>query len=452
VRALRQGGGPRCTRGWPLPVAVALGLLISTPSWAVPGELDSTFGSGGKVTTRFASPSSANSVAIQADGKIVVAGGSGDLLAGDNPKFALARYNPDGLLDKSFGGGDGKVSTDFTSKGDGADAVAIQADGKIVAAGDANGGHVGSDSTFALVRYNSDGSLDTSFGVGGKVVTDFTDEEDAASSLAIQADGKIVAAGWAGSGAEGSSLDPSFALARYNPDGTLDTSFGGVGTVTTQFTPDFDAASSVTIQADGKIVAAGVAGVGLADLHPSFALARYNADGSLDPSFGVASRVTTNFTSGDDETSSVAIQSDGKIVAAGWADVSRGAFALARYNPDGSLDASFGSAGKIITNFTPHQDFAAAVTIQADGRIVAAGGSGIGGPIGGANWCFALARYNPDGSLDRGFGAAGRVTSPFHPGYAFALGVAIQGDRKIVAAGDAGGNAYRFAIARYLPA
>ena len=219
---------------------------------------------------------SASGVAIQADGRIVVVGWTG-VQTGPGPydtKFALARYNSDGTLDATFGD-DGKVMTDFTAWGDEARGVAIQADGRIVVVGMAGDGLVrvvdstsrtGArweplDAKFALARYNSDGTLDATFGVNGKVMTDFTAWGDGATGVAIQADGKIVAAGVAAAPAgvaADSTRHSRFALARYNSDGTLDATFGGNGKVMTYVQRRGDAAYGVAIQADGKIVAAGV--------------------------------------------------------------------------------------------------------------------------------------------------------------------------------------------------
>ena len=264
-------------------------------------------------------------------------------------------------LDPTFGG-TGKVTTDFSGSEDSASSVAVQADGKIVAAGYS---YPGPD--FAVVRYNSDGSLDPSFGGTGKVTTNVI-SWDIATSVAIQADGKIVAAG--GSGSSGSIDD--FALVRYNTDGSLDTSFGGTGKVTTDF-GSYDSAYSVAIQADGKIVAAG-SSANTSDF--DFALARYNRDGSLDTSFGGTGKVMTDFTASYDFADSIAIEADGKIVAAGYTDPPKSDFALARYNSDGSLDTSFGGTGKITTDFSRSEAQARSVAIQADGKLVAAGYSG----------------------------------------------------------------------------
>ena len=369
------------------------------------GDLDPSFGTGGEVVTDFVSYNE-SSVAIQADRKIVVAGTAYN---GTNWDFALARYNADGSLDPNFGTG-GIVMTDFAYNdnaalvADSASSVAIQADGKIIAVGDVFNG---TNSDFALARYNADGSLDTSFGTDGRVTTNFvsgyadpscvkevsqeTDiasSSDAARSLAIQADGKIVIAGSVSPPSYCGylvSTNYDFALARYNTDGSLDTSFGIGGKVMTDFASSDDEAYSVVIQ-NGKIIAAGYASNG--SNRKDFALARYNADGSLDPSFGTGGKVTTDFASSYDYANSVAIQADGKIIAAGSANNGTNDFALARYNADGSLDPGFGTGGKVTTDFASHYDYADSVAIQADGKIIVAGNT-----FNGTNNNFALARY-----------------------------------------------------------
>ena len=413
---------------------VALLIAIANPAAAPPGDLDPTFDGDGKVTTNFAgSPTSTDrafGVAIQGDGKIVDAGFTNI----PGPNFGLARYNPDGSLDPTFSG-DGKVTTDFAGSGeDVAQAVAIQADGKIVAAGFAD--VPGRD--FALARYNTDGSLDPTFDGDGKVTTDFAGSTDSVSGVVIQADGKIVAAGNANVPFD------DFGLARYNTDGSLDTTFSGDGKVTTDFAggSSDERALGVAIQADGKIVAAGFAFVFGAV--QDFALARYNPDGSLDATFSGDGKVTTDFASSGDQAHGVAIQADGKIVAAGFADVPGRDFALARYNTDGSLDTTFSGDGKVTTDFAGGLDEAHGVAIQANGKIVAAGRALVSG-----NQDFALARYNADGSLDTTFSGDGKVTTDIAGSTDEARGLAIQADGKIVAAGFASVGIQDFALARY---
>jgi uncharacterized delta-60 repeat protein len=322
-----------------------------------------------------------------------------------------------------FGSG-GKVRTDFGAVA-GANALAIQRDGRFVAAGLA-----GRD--FALARYTHDGRLDQSFGKGGKVVTDFGapsagGHARGAVAVAIQADGTIVAAG-------GSGTD--FALTRYTPTGRLDRSFGTGGKVLTDVGARVRAAddgaswkngaSAVALQDDGRIVAAG-AGDGV------FALARYLPDGRLDASFGTGGKVVTNFggkvTGGGAYAdaavaNAVAVQADGKIIAAGR---SANDLALTRYLPDGRLDASFGTGGKFVAKLG-FDDFdeAKAVALQADGKIVAAGSSWP------RNGYWLVVRLTARGRLDRSFGSDG-IAGSSNGG---AGAVAMQRDGKMVALGD----------------
>src|SRR3990167_2042134 len=321
------------------------------------GELDTTFGTGGIVTTIIGSGSFksdvAYSVAIQSDGKIVVTGSSYN---GGND-FALVRYNTNGSLDT-------KVTTSNDFSADVAYSVAIQSDGKIVVAGSSDNN--GSNNDFALVRYNTNGSLDTTFNSTGIVTTAIGSSSDVGRSVAIQSDGKIVVAGYSYNGSNN-----DFALVRYNTDGTLDTTFNSTGIVTTAIGSSTDAANSVAIQSDGKIVVAGYSNNG-SDY--DFALVRYNTDGSLDTTFNSTGIVTTAIGSSTDAANSVAIQSDGKIVVAGYSyNGSDYDFALVRYNTDGSLDTTFNSTGIVTTAIGSSSDYANSVAIQSDGKIVVAG-------------------------------------------------------------------------------
>jgi uncharacterized delta-60 repeat protein len=413
--------------------ACLLAVLFIPSALATPGALDPTFGTGGKVTTAFGSGNDgAGALALQPDGKLVAAGNGSN---GSNDDFALARYNPNGSLDTSFNG-TGKVTTAFGSGDDDAYALALQPDGKLVAAGQSTSG---STDAFALARYNQDGSLDTSFNGTGKVTTAIGSDEDSANALALQPDGKLVAAGYSYNGSQ-----YLFALVRYNPDGSLDTSFNGTGKVTTAIGSDDDGISALALQPDGKLVAAGYTwNASYAD----FALARYNPDGSLDTSFNGTGKVTTVFSSRTDEINALGLQPDGKLVAAGytWNGSNDDDFALARYNPNGSLDTSFNGTGKVTTAFGPGREVARALALQPDGKLVTAGYS-----WSGSNYDFALARHNPNGSLDASFNGTGKVTTAFGPGLDGISALALQPDGKPVAAGysDNGSN-YDFALARY---
>jgi len=372
--------------------------------------------------------------------------------------------------------GDGKLRTDFGASFSVATAAVRQADGKIVAVGGADGNFLvarynldgsfdasfsgdGRDQTnftvsdiatdvalqgnkivvvgfsttndggdFALARYNPDGSLDPNFSGDGKQMTNFG-SGDGATGVALQG-GKIVTVGFGGSLRD-------FALARYNLNGSLDTSFSGDGKQTTDF-GGFDTATGVALQGDGKIVAVGSAGGGATS--DDFALARYNPNGSLDTSFSGDGKQATDF-GGSEGAQGMALQTDGRIVAVG--NSGGGDFGLARYNTDGSLDASFSGDGLQTTDFLfGADDVANDVAIQANGRIVAVGSAG-GGATGND---FGLARYNTNGSLETSFSGDGRKRTGFG-GSDGATGVALQGDGKIVAAGVGNGE---FALARYL--
>ena len=402
---------------------------------AVGPFLDPTFGNAGKVVTSFPGGlDTANGVKVQADGKIVVAGASGS-------DFALTRYNTDGSLDATFGAG-GRVHTDFpTGKGGLGNALVIQTDGKIVVAGSASDPSGSFNSVFALIRYNSDGTLDPTFNGSGRVTTAFANSSATANAIAQQSDGRLVVAGVSTDSDTSHSL---FALARYNTDGALDTTFDGDGRVTTDFAGvTFEEANAVAIQADGKIVAAGLGS-------SSFAVARYNITGSLDNGFDGDGKVTTAFGGSFEEARAIAIQADGKIVVAGQTARSvafEDNFAIARYHTNGSLDSSFDGDGKVITDFGL-VDGAGAVVLQGDGRIVVAGRAGTI-PLGSF---FALARYETNGALDNTFDGDGKVLTDFSGGR-FSLGaraVALQADGLIVAAGDANSSGQRdFGIVRY---
>ena len=396
---------------------------------AAGGQLDRTFGSGGKVLTDIGTESSdyANAVAIQTDGKIVAAGTTWQ--GASRSDVALVRYTGGGIADTSFGTG-GIVVTDLGGSEDEALAVAIQRDGKIVVAGHSLDGDTSSS---VLMRYTAGGALDASFGQGGKVVTAM----GGASGVAIQSDGKIVVAGvgWRSGKSKG-----DLALVRYTARGRPDSSFGSGGKVLTDLGGS-DAASAVALQRDGKIVVAGFTGDENME-SGRFALVRYTADGRLDASFGLGGKVTT----ARPQANAIVIQQDGKIVGA------CDDFALVRYTTRGRPDAGFGRNGRVPPprRFTWLYPVAFAVTLQADGKIVAAGSSSDENEEGVH---FTLARYTTGGKLDPTFGRGGTVVTDLGGLHAEAAdGVAIQSG-KILAVGnsDQGPGNSDFALARYLP-
>jgi uncharacterized delta-60 repeat protein len=337
------------------------------------GKLDTSFSSDGKAITNFTTGlDAAFAAALDGDGNIVAAGRAG----GRGGRFALARWTPSGVLDPNFGGGDGKVVTNFTKGDDFAYGIAVQGDGKIVAVGRA----AGSGGVMAIARYKVDGSLDTTFGGGdGKVTTNFTKGDDRADAVAIDSTGDIVVAG----SANYFGLDGRFALARYDSNGAPVTAFSGDGRLTTNFTPGFDGAFAVAIQSDHAIVAAGQAGSDLG-------MARYSSAGVLDTAgFGNSGKVTTSFSNGADYADDVGVDYAGRILVAGAANFfgPNSKFALGRYLSDGSLDPAFSGDGKTVTDFTTGFDGAYSLAFTPENRVV------LGGYAGGYGGRFAVARY-----------------------------------------------------------
>ena len=436
-------------------VALALNLAFTAPVRASDGELDPSFGDGGIVTTSIGSDSGANAMAITRAGRILVAGWASN---GTDRDFALARYKPDGRLDRSFGSG-GVVTTAIGSFDDVATAVAIGPRGRIVVAGWAAKDLYSPE--LALARYKRNGRLDRSFGSGGTVMEPIDSGgcdgyeircPAEAQGVAIDSDGRIVVAGWVVTDLA-FIPDHDFAVMRYKPDGTLDDSFGSNGAVITSFGGG-GAAYAVTIDGEGRIVAAGFR----SDYHDAyFATVRYTSDGALDDSFGGDGVVTDRVNSFFNVAHALVIDSEGRLVVAGvtgcsgFCDV-QGDFGLIRYQPDGTRDSSFGSDGAVTTDFGTDDDQANAVAIDARGRIVAAGGSG------GA---FALARYHRDGALDDSFGSSGKLRTSIGNAtfgsncealtVSAACGMGIDSKGRIVAAGTASSDAAsEFALARYL--
>jgi uncharacterized delta-60 repeat protein len=405
-------------------------ILLSTKLYAQPGTLDVSFGAGGIVNTNIGAGNDRGfSIVQQVDGKLLVAGFSNN---GTNNDFALIRYLTDGSLDPAFGTG-GIVTTPIGTGNEGGQCVIIQPNNKIIVAGFANMG----TTDFALVRYNPDGTLDNTFGTAGIVTTPLGLSNEQSQSVVLQTDGKIVAAGFTDNGA-----DTDFGVVRYDTSGVLDPTFNTTGIVTTDFGNGNDVGRSVAVQTDGKIVVGGWASDGA---FMDFAVARYNTNGTLDATFDVDGMVTDTVGSIDDQGYSLAIQPDGKLVLAGISN--NGVdfdFAIIRFNTDGSLDNSFDTDGRVTTNFAGANDFGYSVAIQADGKILVGGQS-----LNGANNDFGLARYNPNGSLDLSFGTGGLVTTDLGSTGDIGWSVAIQGDEKVVVAGSNSLSGGAFGVVRY---
>jgi uncharacterized delta-60 repeat protein len=403
--------------------ALTLVAAFAGPATGASGDLDPSFGVGGKVrTSRLVG---GQDVAFQANGKIVV---GGTAAGGGISVFAVARFTTDGRLDSRFGG-DGVVSV-FATPFSGVRSVFVQRDGKIVAVGQLS-------QRVGLARFNPDGTLDTSFGVGGKVKAALGPRgctlDGPSVSGALGRHGKIVIAT--------ACSDDRFVVARYRHDGTLDRSFSGDGmaAATLQLGVFEGRVAGVVVQPNGKIVVAGSTTYYIppdGEGSPDFAVLRFNADGTLDDTFGGDGKVATGFFG---EAGDLALQPDGKIVMGGTSGCSGHAcLGIIRLEPNGTLDPTFGDNGTVTTSgpIVTGAD-TLSLAIQRDGRIVA----------GGSNPGFMLRRYRPGGRLDTTFGSDGLVET--FAGWGDVAGVAIQENGKIVAAGWAGTTG--FAMARYLP-
>jgi len=414
------------------------GTSVETAAPPPPGTLDSTFGTGGTVITPIGKSASASGVVLQPDGKIVVAGSMGDDSL--QSTFALVRYNADGSLDLGFGS-EGKVTVPSLSVTYAfAQGVALQPDGKIIMAGHNGGSSFAVDANCVLVRFNTDGSLDASFGAGGVVLSKPAHgDASTCAGPAILPGGKIaVAVGevssvFGGYGAIGAM--------QFNADGTRDSAFGVGGEAIAPVSLCCGSAASIAVRPDGKIIVGGGAhGVLVFGLPPSaYVLARFTAAGTIDPAFG--SNGVVSWDSPDSfpfpEVGALVLQPDSKIVAIGghvW-----------RFLADGTIDSGFGTA---VTASIPGTGGA----LQWNGKIVVAGREGDGtAPSTG----FALWRLGPDGVPDPGFGTGGSVVTPIGTGIASGGAVAIQPDGRIVVAGASSpalvpnGPYINFAVARY---
>ena len=303
-----------------------------------------------------------------------------------------------GALDPGFSSFGGRVRTAVGAVGDSAAAVAFT-DGKLLAIGQSFNG---TDTDFALVRYRPDGSVNGSFGTNGVVTTDFGSGNDSATAVAVRPNGKIIVVGSASNGP-----NTDFAVARYNPDGSPDTGFSGDGRVTTDFGVGNDAATAVVVQPDGKIL---VAGYAAGASNPDFALVRYRSDGSLDTSFSDDGLKRVDFGSSD-FAYGVALQSNGRIVVAGAAyNGTNYDTAVARLKAGGARDTSFGGNGRRTVD-VGNDDFASAVLIQPDGRVVTAGRMD-----NGTNDDFSILRFKSGGSLDGSFNGTGVRSFDFNGG------------------------------------
>jgi len=418
-------------------VLVSLGamLALSPSAFAAAGQLDKTFGNGGIFLAQNAglNDSSATSVAIQSDGKIVVAGQA--MSPRDGPQPAVVRLNPNGSLDTSFGKS-GLAIADFDEGGgEMATGVIIQSDGKIVigvSIGNADG-----VAALALARFNANGSVDTIFGNAGQLRL-FEGGPNTAYLLQ-QPDGKLLVGG-------------GLLMARVNAEGTLDTTFGQNG-----IAPLVAPASAIALQSNGQILAVtsgnsfSQTGNGPGSGPSDGGAVRYNENGTVDITFGTLGRIASIVA-----TSAAALQGNGQIVAVGpiisksfvapnnFPLPIRTSFGVARYNSNGSIDATFARHGAALTSFGSATPFAVptSLAIEINGDIIVAGQAAQLPPS-----SFALARYTPTGALDTTFGSGGKVVTAFGANAAAITAVALDSEGRLVAVGTVSTS---IVVARYL--
>lgn len=430
-------------------ICLLVGALLSAPAvYARAGDLDPSFGNNGIALGPADSSRLAGGIVALPNGKTIVST-SRYITSLASSVLVLVKFDADGSLDTSFGTG-GSVETDVEANLP--QPLLILPDGKLLVAGITEPSSDDKPRDFLLARYNADGSLDVTFGSGGKTTTDFSGMRDEAYAALLLPDGRVVVGGTSGLDSE----PGDFAIARYLPDGSLDSSFGVGGKLTTEFGPaTFDQMQALAVQPDGKLIAAGYSNTKLA-------LVRYSVDGSLDKSFGNAGLVVTELDINSSNfgrilANAVSVQPDGKILAAGEAlqpSSDERSFVLVRYNNSGTLDADFGNAGKVITDFGG-VDYAQAIALQPDGKIILAGivndisidfippQCGIGGDLG-------IVRYSVNGNLDDTFGNGGKISTDARSTRL----VMSMVEGKITLAGTVcnatTGSEYRLALTRYL--
>ncbi|MEK8180463.1 T9SS type A sorting domain-containing protein [Flavobacterium buctense] len=377
------------------------------------GTLDTTFDSDGKKYFGFSSQNDYGEfVLIQPDNKIIAGGNSS--LTGGNLSFSLARMHPDGSFDDTFGTS-GKVTTTYGTEGFEAVSGALQSDGKIIVIGTSFINSSLGTAQVAVVRYNTDGTLDTSFDADGIVLTQIsTSNEDFGKTVKIQPDGKILLA-------VQSRIDfnRDFVLVRYNSDGSLDTTFDSDGIARTNL-PTQEAIYDIALQNDGKIIATGY----IANTNDDLRVARYNGNGSLDTTFGTNGFFTYDFASNHNYGASVAVTSDNKIIIGGrYQNTSFFSPFVAKLNSNGTFDASFDSDGILILTT---DESISDVAIQSDDKIITFGTS---------NSKFGVWKLNSNGTFDTTFGNNGKAEILVNTILSFGNGGTLQADGKIVMIG-----------------
>lgn len=408
-----------------------LGLIFSNISLAQQAHnLDSTFGTNGIVITDIAGGNEwVYSLAIQSDGKIIAAGiiNSGDLVVG--------RFNSNGTIDNTFGTSGFQTILTNTSSSSNTD-VTIQSDGKIVVAGPFRNG---SNNDFGVFRLNTNGSMDNTFGSGGIQTTDIGNTNDAARALILQSDGKIIVAGQTSTG---SPTSTNSVLVKYNTNGTLDNTFGTNGILIHDVSVgQEDFFIDIALQSNGKIVAAGSSNNGS---NADYCAIRYNIDGTLDNTFGINGVVAVDNNNRPNNCKALTLQSDGKLILTGdHSSTTSYDYMTVRLNTDGTLDNTFANTGIVISAFasSSHNERGWDLVVQPSGKIVIAGEY--------RDWANVV-RYNTDGSLDATFGTGGNVTLDVPGSFDKARAIVLQADGKILVGGNTFNSNNDFMLARFI--
>ncbi len=400
------------------------------------GTLDTSFGTSGKLLFNYSSnyECHANDVAVQSDGKIIVVGYTST--AATQADYAVTRLHPDGTFDTTFGVGGtiilNLLNTDIAEK------VIIANDGKIYVGGTSGGTSIYSGDNFTVIRLNSNGSYDTTYGNNGKAVVTFNGNYNFFKNMTLQSDGKLLVCGKNTVDTTGNYSD--FAVARFNADGTLDFDFSNDGKLTLNIRNE-DVATAIMVDATGNII---VAGTGSSQA----CFARYFSDGTLDTSFGTAGKINIAIAGLSTAVYDAKMQSDGKIVVAGYSyDSNNGGYnsLIARFNTNGTLDTSYGTNGYTIKDIdTASEDQNIALLLQPDGKSITCGRVNTGG-----TYYFSILRFTTAGVFDTTFSNDGILLTSFGTSWNFGMGLSLQPDGKLVVVGYYDDLFDDTAIARY---
>lgn len=410
---------------------LTLGLILFSSSiYSQAGTLDSTFGTSGKVLTNLSSNNEeGRGVAIQADGKIVVAGYASVTNGYD---FAVLRYNTDGTIDTTFG--NSGVVTLNVSNYDLAYAVKISADNKIYVAGVVGATSYYGGGNLGVVRLNTDGTIDTTFGTNGAASVGFPGT-DYFTSMTLQNDGKILLCGYTVLDVTGNYSD--YSIARFNTDGTLDFDFSNDGKTTVDFNSD-DRPRAINVDNDGNIYLGGSGS-------SSICIAKFFSDGTLNSSYGTSGKVNMKYNNLTSNLNDMALLSDGSIIFTGYLYDSEYQMFLGKIDPNGAFDTTFGTNGGTVTDVDNNsEDTAYSMNIQSDGKILISGRCYTSG-----NYYFAVLRYTSNGVLDNSFSNDGKVLTAFGTSWSMGYASALQSDQKLIVVGTYASFNTNIAIARY---